>query len=425
MEKLNAVVLSEDIDLRIYIKNHLKGDNIVISGYSDLGSAGKLKTESLFPDIVICAVRGEVSNMVFSFIQQLLISVRNCIVVLVSDRITVDLVSNAARFGVKGVIPLDIDADDFEKELLNIYDLERQRRLDTNESNNIRSKVLSFFGGKGGTGKTTIAVNTATQLAKLGKRTILIDLDLQFGDVAMVLDLNPRNTIVELVQDRAGITIENINSFSETHSTGLSILGAPKNPEYAEYIKAEDVERIIDTLRPYFEYIILDLPPVLNDPTITALENSEQIYMVYNMDILSLKNCKGCVDVLKQLNQGDKVKLIINKNTKSLINAKDFEKTVDLSVYAYFSEDSRLANTCINKGVPIIVASTQSEIAREIKEFVKKILDSYTSVKTINEEKGRKLNPLKRTPDKNPSGQKAQKAHEPSKLSKKKQPAKK
>ena len=407
MEKLNAVVLSEDIDLRIYIKNHLKGDNIVISGYSDLGSAGKLKAESLFPDIVICAVRGEVSPTVFSFIQQLLISVRNCIAVLVSDHITVDLVSNAARFGVKGVIPMETNAEDFEKELLNIFDLERQRRLDTNESKNIRSKVLSFFGGKGGTGKTTLAVNAATQIAKLGKRTMLIDLDLQFGDVTMALDLNPRNTIVELVQDRAGITIENINSFSETHNTGLSILGAPKNPEYAEYIKPEDVERIIDTLRPYFEYIVLDLPPVLNDPTITAIENSEEVYMVYNMDILSLKNAKACVDVLKQLNQGDKLKLVINKNTKSLINAKDFEKTVEMPVYAFIGEDSKLANTCINKGIPIMLASPQSEVDRDIKEFVRKILDSYTKVKTINEEAGKKtVNPLKRLPTKKTEAQK-------------------
>ncbi len=407
MEKLNAVVLSEDIDLRIYIKNHLKGDNIVISGYSDLGSAGKLKAESLFPDIVICAVRGEVSPTVFSFIQQLLISVRNCVVVLVSDHITVDLVSNAARFGVKGVIPMEMNAEDFEKELLNIFDLERQRRLDTNESRNIRSKVLSFFGGKGGTGKTTLAVNAATQIAKLGKRTMLIDLDLQFGDVTMALDLNPRNTIVELVQDRAGITIENINSFSETHNTGLSVLGAPKNPEYAEYIKPEDVERIIDTLRPYFEYIVLDLPPVLNDPTITAIENSEEVYMVYNMDILSLKNAKACVDVLKQLNQGDKLKLVINKNTKSLINTKDFEKTVEMPVYALIGEDSKLANTCINKGIPIMLASPQSEVARDIKEFVRKILASYTKVKTINEEAGKKTaNPLKRLPTKKPEAQK-------------------
>ena len=407
MEKLNAVVLSEDIDLRIYIKNHLKGDNIVISGYSDFGSAGKLKAESLFPDIVICAVRGEVSPTIFSFIQQLLISVRNCVVVLVSDHITVDLVSNAARFGVKGVIPMETGADDFEKELLNIFDLERQRRLDTNESQNIRSKVLSFFSGKGGTGKTTLAVNAATQISKLGKRTMLIDLDLQFGDVTMALDLNPRNTIVELVQDRAGITIENINSFSETHNTGLSVLGAPKNPEYAEYIKPEDVERIIDTLRPYFEYIVLDLPPVLNDQTITAIENSEEVYMVYNMDILSLKNAKACADVLRQLNQGDKLKLVINKNTKSLINAKDFEKTVEMPVYAFIGEDSKLANTCINKGIPIMIASPQSEVARDIKEFVKTILDSYTKVKTINEEAGKRIaNPLKKLPTKKPEAQK-------------------
>ena len=133
MEKLNAVVLSEDMDLRIYLKNHLKSDNIIIAGYSDFSSAGKLKVESLFPDIVICAIRGEVEERIFSFVQQILINLRNCFVVIVNDSITVELVNKAAQFGIRGVIPFTMSEEDLVKELLNIYDLELQRRLDTND----------------------------------------------------------------------------------------------------------------------------------------------------------------------------------------------------------------------------------------------------------------------------------------------------
>lgn len=395
MEKLNAVVLSEDMDLRIYLKNHLKSDNIITAGYSDFSSAGKLKVESLFPDIVICAIRGEVEERIFSFVQQILINLRNCFVVIVNDSITVELVNKAAQFGIRGVIPFTMSEEDLVKELLNIYDLELQRRLDTNDGKKIRSKVLAFFSGKGGTGKTTLAVNTAAQIAKLGKRTILLDLDLNFGNVTMALDLNPRDSIVELVQDRNGVTIENINGFCATHNTGLSVLGAPKSPEYAEYIKPDDIEKIIDTVRPYFEYIILDLPPDLSDATLTALENSEEIFMVYNMDIFSLQNAKSCVDVLRQLHQGDKLKLLVNKFSKGLLNEKDFVKTLEMPVYAYIREDVKLVCASVNKGVPVMLSNPQSEIARDIKSFVGSVIERYEGIKTLNDENNAKKGGIK------------------------------
>ena len=75
------------------------------------------------------------------------------------------------------------------------------------------------------------------------------------------MDIEPKDTIVELVQDRNGVTIENINSFSIVHNTGVTVLCGPDSPEFAEYITGEDIERIIDIARPYFEYIIVDLPP--------------------------------------------------------------------------------------------------------------------------------------------------------------------
>jgi|LSQX01.1.fsa_nt_gb pilus assembly protein CpaE len=403
MDKLNIVVLSEDIDLRIHVKNHLLGDDIVISGYSDFDSAGKLKTVNLFPDVVIGAVKGEVPDKIFDFVQQLLINAHNCVVVLVNDNINVELVNKAAQFGIRAVLSFDDTPEEFENNIKNIVSLEIQRTIDTNEGKKVRSKVLGFFGGKGGTGKTTISVNIASVFAKMGKRVILVDLDLQFGDVALALDLEPKDTIVELVQDRGGISIENINSFSMVHSTGMNVLCAPKSPEFAEFVSGENIETIIDVLRPYYEYIILDLPPAFNDVSIAAVENSDEIYLVYNMDILSLKNAKTSINVLEQLQQRDKTRLIINKNSKGLIKVRDFEKMLDMEVIALISTDAKMAIASVNKGMPVMIAQPRSEIARDIQRFADRLLEIHSGIKPLGAKEKKSREKAERKAQKNKS----------------------
>ena len=101
MEKINVVILSDDLDLRIEVKNLLQREQFAISGYSDYGAEAKTKIVNLFPEVVLCAVRGEVQDNVFTFVQDLLTTVRNSMVVLVNDNISVDLVNKAAGYGIR------------------------------------------------------------------------------------------------------------------------------------------------------------------------------------------------------------------------------------------------------------------------------------------------------------------------------------
>lgn len=380
MQKLNVVVLSEDIDSRIQIKNNLRSDDFVIAGYGEFNSAGMLKTQNLFPDVVICAVHGAVGENVLDFVQRLLTVLHDCMVVLLNDNITVDLVNTAAQHGIRTVLDFTLSPEDFRGKIIAAFELEQQRMRETNEGQKVRSKVLAFFGGKGGTGKSTLSVNIAALLAKMEKRVILIDLDLQFGDVALAMDLDPKDSIVELIQDRAGITIENINAFTVLHSSGVSVLSAPASPEYAEYVKSEHVEKVIDVLRPYYEYIVLDLPPTFNDVSIAALENSDEIMLIYNPDILSLRNFRTCTGILEQLHQNDKCKLIINKNEKGLIKASDFEKISIMEIFSIVSADAKLSVASLNKGVPIVVAQPRSEVGKQLQELADKILEVHSGI---------------------------------------------
>lgn len=385
MEKLNVVVLSEDIDIRVHMKNRLTSEDIAICGYSECNEVGKLKIQGLFPDAVICAVKGEVPQEIFDFVQDLLCDVHNCVVLLASDQITVDMVNSAAGVGIKKVVSLDMPAENLRATLREVYTLEIQRTLDSNASRKVRSKVIGFFGGKGGTGKTTLAVNVASAIARSGRKAIIVDLDLQFGDVALALDIGSKDTIVDLVQDRYGISIENVNSFAAVHSTGLNVLSAPKSPELAEYVRPEHIEKLIDTLRPYYEYVIIDFPPAFTDCSINAAENCDEIMLIYNMEIMSLKNAKAAINVLDQLHQKDKIRIVINKNTKGLIKESDFAKMFDMPIYATVASDTKSAVTSVNKGMPIVVADPRSQIAHDIMELAKKLTAENEDIKPLEE----------------------------------------
>lgn len=391
MERINLLVLSDDLDLRIEIKNLVTDEEFAISGYSGFTSEGKTKIVNKFPEVVLCAVRGEVPESVFGFVQDLLTAVRGTIVILANDNISVELVNKAAQYGIRKVLPIDgIGCDEFSENISTVYKLEQQRILDTNEGKKVRCKALGFFGGKGGTGKTTLAIGVAAQLAKAGKRVMLLDLDLQFGDVSMALDVDGKNSIVDLVQDRGGITIENINGFAVEHGTGMSVLCAPKSPEFAEFVTAAHVEKIIDIMRPYYEYIIIDLPASFNDTTITACENCEEIYLVYNCEILSLRNAKVCYSILDQLHQREKIRFILNKVEKGLVKIEDFEEMFQTKMFASVPADYAAAVSSINKGMAVTVAQPKSAISKGISEITDKIIENHTGVVPIKEKEEKK-----------------------------------
>ncbi|MBQ7540840.1 MAG: AAA family ATPase [Clostridia bacterium] len=386
MEKINVVILSDDLDLRIEVKNLLQREQFAISGYSDYGAEAKTKIVNLFPEVVLCAVRGEVQDSVFTFVQDLLITVRSSMVVLVTDNISVDLVNKAAGYGIRKVMPFTgVAPQDFSEDLKTVLALEQQRSLDSNEGKKVRCKVLGFFSGKGGTGKTTIAVNTAVSLAREGKRVMLLDLDLQCGDVAISLDADSKYSIVDLVQDRGGITIENINSFSVDHSSGLRVLCAPKSAEFAEYVQPSAVERIIDIMRPFYEYVIVDMSAAFNDITITACESCEEIFMVYNTDILSLKNAKMSYDILDQLHQKDKLQFIINKYEKGIIKPADYTKMFGLEIYYVIPYDGKTAISCVNKGQPAVLADPRSTLGSSLRHLTEKVIAEHTGIKVLME----------------------------------------
>lgn len=378
LDKIGIVVCANETEYKVALKSKVEEDaQFSILGYAELSPSSKTRIQGFVPEVVVFIADSYDINQEFAdMIEDMNLPSFGAIPVILTDDVTVDLVNMAAQAGVRQVMDIKIKPSEFCENIKRIVTKEHKNSATkVGGEKRSRSKVYAFFSGKGGVGKTTISVNSAVALATRGKKTLLIDLDLQFGDAEMALDLEPNDTIVELSRDTNGISIDNLSMCCTTHSSGLSLLASPNSPEQAEYVTSVAVKSIIEVARNNYEYILIDCGCALTDPVITALENADDIFMVNDVNILSLKRAKLCMDVLQHINQGDKVKLIINKNVKkNNVKISDYENLLRIPAYAVVSSDFKTVNNSLNNGQPAITYKSRSLISKDLNNFVNQLI---------------------------------------------------
>jgi pilus assembly protein CpaE len=251
--------------------------------------------------------------------------------------------------------------------------------------------VVTVFGAKGGVGKSTLATNLAVKLAENKRKVALVDLDLQFGDVHLFLDIDPTDTIAELAQDLSVPNIDLIRSCMSVHTSGVHVLCAPKSPELAELVSPEKVQNILSLLRTYYDYVIIDTPPSLSDVTMTAIEAASTILFVVGLDISILKNSKLSFSLLDSLQQTDKIKLIINKMEKvSSITIDDVKSLTDSPIWSRIPSDNRVAITSLNRGIPFVIGVPNCELSRSVSDIAALIMNGGANIPTSARAVGKK-----------------------------------
>lgn len=375
MEKVNVVILAEEVQYRVKVKNKIVSEDVAIVGYSDFKEESKLKIEGYFPDVIVCALdSSDIDEDFYKFIQSVQFQNSGTAVVIMTDKVSISLVNEAAKRGIRQVFDFSVDAEEFTTALGEVNEIEQRLMGQLKIEKRVRAKVIAFYGVKGGVGTTSIVANVAAALASRGKKVILLDFDLQYGDSNLFLDVESKDTIVELARDPEGISIEKVNAAAATHSTGFSILCPPKTPEYADYITPEHTRKIIENVRPYFEYILIDMGTNFAETTLVALENCDEIQVITNLNVPCLKGTKAVMNVLDTLRVADKAKLVITKNRSSLIKIKDFENLMLRKAYATITSDRNISDNAMNSGNPVVLNSPRSAIAKDYNKYVDQIV---------------------------------------------------
>ncbi|MBW3615383.1 MAG: P-loop NTPase [Actinobacteria bacterium] len=232
-----------------------------------------------------------------------------------------------------------------------------------------RGRIVTVFSTKGGAGKSFVATNLAVALTRRSSRpVVLVDADLQFGDVAVMLGLVPTHTVIDAVNQIDQLDATLLQSLLIKHEpSGLQVLAAPIEPAFAESVTLAHVRRILDVLTSFASHVVIDTPASFNDVVLGILEQTDDIVLMAGMDIPNIKNTKIGLQTLRLLHvPASKVKLTLNRaNSKVKLDIADVERTLQLKADCLIPSDIGVPQS-INKGVPIVLDAPRSSVARSI-----------------------------------------------------------
>jgi pilus assembly protein CpaE len=225
-------------------------------------------------------------------------------------------------------------------------------------------RIITVMSAKGGSGKTVLATNLALLLNRLpDAKVCLVDADLQFGDVCLVLQLEPRFTMVNASHELHHLDAELLDSLLTEHPSGLKVLAAPLEPAFADDITTAGLMQMLDILRETYDYIVVDTASLLDELILSLIEKSDDVLMLVDMDLPSVKNAKLALETLRLLKFSTaKVQLVMNRsNSKAKLDTKEIEGALKMEIAASIPSDASVAAS-VNEGRPVVETEPKSKV---------------------------------------------------------------
>lgn len=238
-------------------------------------------------------------------------------------------------------------------------------------------KLITVYSPKGGVGKTTVATNLAVALHSDETPVIIVDISLQFGDVAVFLNERSRNTIVDLTPIADQLDPELVDDVVIHHKkSGIDILSAPSHPEDAEKVSGPQVIKVLEFLKRMYSYVIVDTDSGLSDVVLDTLDASDLILLVSSQDIPAIINTRMMLSLLQALNVSNKkIFLVMNRFDKQIaITPEKISKNLGHKIGVVIPEDKEVVIPAVNRGIPFMMSDGQSkEIGKSMLELTGKI----------------------------------------------------
>lgn len=354
---------------------------IAICGQAESEESALSAVDTLDPAVVIILFAGGDSDLL-SVAKRLYVSKPKIAVVAFTaaedENEMLSLYAQAVQAGVKYIGKVPASRQDLESRILSILNTEKTRQSYLADSRNrvvYSSEIVGFYSAKDGVGKTSLAINTAVALAQVGKTVALLDYDIEFGDIAAYLGIEPKKTVADVCQDFEKPTISQISSYMVLHSSGVQILAAPKAPEYAEIVTAEKASQILTVLKSYFDYVIVDLPSGMRDWHMNVFKAINKIMVVTDTALPTLKNTKAALSDITALQSISKVAIVVNRTSKfDCISMKDIHKVLTAPIVCRIPSDYKVMNDAVLRNTPVVIGTPKSSISTEIINLAKVIV---------------------------------------------------
>ena len=233
----------------------------------------------------------------------------------------------------------------------------------------VDGRIIMVYSPKGGTGVTTVAVNLAITLNNDETRVVLVDGNLQFGDVAVFLNEQGKNTILDLAPRSEELDPEVVEGVMIKHaSSGLRVLAAPSRPEHADHVSSDQFSKLLKYLRQVYPYVVVDTSHMLNDITLAVLDVCDVLVLVVTQDIPAVKNVRLFLDLMSTIGiPRERVCFVMNKYDKRIsITPEKIGENLKQPIVSVIPFDERIVIPSVNRGVPFMIDNKTQPIARTI-----------------------------------------------------------
>ncbi|WP_106450270.1 AAA family ATPase [Trichococcus alkaliphilus] len=382
MNKMKLILLADTESDRQNIMGILKNIDYVnvIGDYTDEDAAGDSLERS---SAEIMLLGAGVNGAGYAFAERISAIHPDLGIIMLESELLEETMHNALFSGAKDVLVKPLEPEKVASAIYRIHQLsERKAALQNNNVNKkVRKRdlgqVYTVFSTKGGVGKTFVSINLAASLAKKqDARVVLLDLDLDFGNAALALNLYPKFTISDVVDDIRNIDSDLIESYLMPHESGIKVLPANLQQQMNDYMNAEHIRIILESLRESFDYIVVDMPARFVDKVMPALALADTLLVVTTPEISSVRNVKALLATLMDLNfPQSKVKIILNKEQiRGDIKQKDIELTLNKKVDAAIGFDYQKVLSSLNRGIPLVSEYPKNVVSKNIEKLCLRIV---------------------------------------------------
>ena len=362
---------------------------LAASGLQALEQAAKLTPDVVLMDINMPGMDGIATT------EQLSSTVPTASIVMMSVQGEADYLRRSMLAGAREFLVKPFSSDELTASIRQVYAREKDKisryavpaaaaQAPTAEGSGEQGTVIAVFSPKGGVGRTTLAVNLAVAAAaELGQKVVLVDASLQFGDVGVLLNLNPKNkSIADLATELEHGEPESLDTFVISHSAGIRVLLAPPTPEMAELITPAGLKRVIEALRRTNDVVIVDCSAWFNDSTLAILDVADLILTMLSLEITSIKNIRLFLEVADQLGYtDDKIQLVLNRADSTLgIRVADVEHSIGRRVDHTIVSDGRSVVYALNRGVPFFLSNREAQVSQDVMRLAQAVFGERESV---------------------------------------------
>ncbi|MFL6332893.1 MAG: CpaE family protein [Pyrinomonadaceae bacterium] len=339
--------------------------------------------QRLAPSAAVVALGAE-PEAGLRFVERLARECPRTAVICASRDASPDTILRSIRAGAREFLRLPVRPEEFAT----VYQRTAEFCAVQPEAPKRRGRVLSVFSSKGGTGTTFIATNVA---AALRAPTVLLDLNLQAGDLGLFLGVEPKFSVADLVENIDRVDDALLRSYLTPHTENLSLLAAPREADSADDIEAEHVFQVLEILRARHDYVVVDPQHTFDSITLAALDQSDEIVLVLTLDIPAIRSTQRALQIFDRLGYPrHKLHVVVNRFSKQIdLDLRQVERFIGERVTGYVQSDYRTAVNSINLGQPLVDSEPNSKIATELRQIAARFCTAAPAAPAVAPRRGR------------------------------------